>query len=413
MITHSVPMSRACKKQTAVSHSTEADAGLKMEGLLALTLWENLMIDALEPYASRARRFASSQTQNAQKTHVGIRWQGTTKHATCMHHISQLWFFLVLEASSFNGSPDRTIRPPVVWKSRVRQSHGNHARNPKVQRRPNGPIILSSQEVWQQILNYLRKTHRKLQSWSRSLARAELRTEHTLYSCELPDSATSSSCAPWTDEIDEDDLWSPHWFCRSGWPNVSNRLNSVTAQLWFSRPHQSWQRRWQNLWWTISVRSNRLSRFLVVTSVNITAAHFQSLPNRFRLLRILRDDVSKLEGTSSKSIPKEKTLSHWSQCDIRSAHFWSRTDTIRCSRPGEPKLGRPFAFPRCPSTGRPVANGSTIRRQSRPDIGWSISFPRFHRKSNHRAHHLSQYATSLKIPVPKHLETDCSLRWKN
>ena len=53
-------MSWACEKQTAVSHSsTEAevrslDTGLRMEGLLALTLWD-IVIEVLDPLASRAR----------------------------------------------------------------------------------------------------------------------------------------------------------------------------------------------------------------------------------------------------------------------------------------------------------------------------------------------------------------------
>ena len=53
-----VPISWACKKQTAVSHSTEAkvislDTGLRTEALLALTLLD-IVIDALDVPASRA-----------------------------------------------------------------------------------------------------------------------------------------------------------------------------------------------------------------------------------------------------------------------------------------------------------------------------------------------------------------------
>ena len=61
-----VPMSWACQKQTAASHSTDAevtslDTVLRMEGLLALRLWD-AFVDVLEPPARRAvgDLFASS-----------------------------------------------------------------------------------------------------------------------------------------------------------------------------------------------------------------------------------------------------------------------------------------------------------------------------------------------------------------
>ena len=63
-----LPISYACKQQTAVSQSsTEAevislDTGLRMEGLLALTLW-NVVLHVLEPPASRARRDPSRQLE--------------------------------------------------------------------------------------------------------------------------------------------------------------------------------------------------------------------------------------------------------------------------------------------------------------------------------------------------------------
>ena len=73
-----VLISWPCKKQTAVSRScTEAEVislgtSLRVEGLLALTLWD-LVIDVLEPLASRARsdpsRYQKSQTsQTAQES---------------------------------------------------------------------------------------------------------------------------------------------------------------------------------------------------------------------------------------------------------------------------------------------------------------------------------------------------------
>ena len=70
------PTSWACKKQTAVSHSTEAevislDTGLRMEELHASTLWD-ILIDASEPHVSGAgapsrqpRPKASNTTQGS------------------------------------------------------------------------------------------------------------------------------------------------------------------------------------------------------------------------------------------------------------------------------------------------------------------------------------------------------------
>ena len=72
------PLSWACRKQTAVSHSCtdsqliSLDTGLRMEGLLALTLGD-LVIDVLEPLVSgkQGGNFWLSRrkrTQNARKT---------------------------------------------------------------------------------------------------------------------------------------------------------------------------------------------------------------------------------------------------------------------------------------------------------------------------------------------------------
>ena len=69
VVTHFVPMSWACKEQTAVSHSsTEADVislhtGPRMEGLPALTLLGTVM-HVLEPLASRARGGPSRQLKS-------------------------------------------------------------------------------------------------------------------------------------------------------------------------------------------------------------------------------------------------------------------------------------------------------------------------------------------------------------
>ena len=60
--------------------------------------------------------------------------------------------------------------------------------------------------VGKQHLEFVRKTHRSLQSWCRRLARAELRTEQRLYFGELPASPDSIVYAPSTNESDEDDF---------------------------------------------------------------------------------------------------------------------------------------------------------------------------------------------------------------
>ena len=62
-----------------------------------------------------------------------------------------------------------------------------------------GPMAQSSiclRRVRKQNLEYVRKPHRRLQSWCRRLDRAELRTDHRLYIREQPDSPDSSVYAP-------------------------------------------------------------------------------------------------------------------------------------------------------------------------------------------------------------------------
>ena len=74
-----VPISLACKTQTAVSHSsTEAevislDARLRLEGLLALTLWDK-EICVSEPFVFQAGGNPSRQPEpkTQKKTHPGI-----------------------------------------------------------------------------------------------------------------------------------------------------------------------------------------------------------------------------------------------------------------------------------------------------------------------------------------------------
>ena len=105
-------ISWACKKQTAVSHSsTKAkvvllDTVSRIEGLLALKLLDTV-IDLLESPASRARVGPSRQLN---PKHDPDR---ATPKMTCASHFSAS-FFLILEASRFNGSRELTLGPPVV-----------------------------------------------------------------------------------------------------------------------------------------------------------------------------------------------------------------------------------------------------------------------------------------------------------
>ena len=105
-----VPLSWACKKQTAVSHcSTGAeviflDSGWRLEGLPALALWYT-GIDVLEPPASRARgdRSRPTQTQNTDKPDRNPVDKATTKRSRFRSHIVQHRFSLSL------GSPNQAV----------------------------------------------------------------------------------------------------------------------------------------------------------------------------------------------------------------------------------------------------------------------------------------------------------------
>ena len=61
-------------------------------------------------------------------------------------------------------------------------------------------------EVRKRNLEYVRRAHRRLQSWSRRLARAKTRTEKVSGFCESLDSPPSSHYAPRNHESDEDDF---------------------------------------------------------------------------------------------------------------------------------------------------------------------------------------------------------------
>ena len=69
-----VPSARACKNQTAVSHSTEAevispDAGLRMDGFREFTLWD-IVIGVLEPLVFREGGGSSRQLQPKTPKHL-------------------------------------------------------------------------------------------------------------------------------------------------------------------------------------------------------------------------------------------------------------------------------------------------------------------------------------------------------
>ena len=72
-----------------------------------------------------------------------------------------------------------------------------------------GPMAqsnLESRGARKDNLKHARRARRRLQSWSRRLARSEHRTEQGLHDWELPDWPDSSVYAPSTNESDEDDF---------------------------------------------------------------------------------------------------------------------------------------------------------------------------------------------------------------
>ena len=78
------------------------------------------------------------------------------------------------------------------------------------------------------------------------------------------------------------------------------------------------------------------------------------------------DEASKYTGASSKSKPAGKivvALASVRYSKELTVHHRSRKDAIRCQRPGQSgqASGDRLHFSGVPGTGRPVANGSTIR----------------------------------------------------
>ena len=107
---------------------------LKMEGLLALTLWDVVMCGVgTSCQSSKVRPYTSHQNQNTQHIQPHV--------STHTPHVPYLSACFIFGASSFNGNPDLTVHLFLVWKS-----SGIHARDLETQRRPNGPIIHLLQE---------------------------------------------------------------------------------------------------------------------------------------------------------------------------------------------------------------------------------------------------------------------------
>ena len=102
-----------------------------------------------------------------------------------------------------------------------------------------------------QSLEYIRKVHRRLQSWHRRLARAQLRTKQRLWFCELPDSPDSSFYAPSSNERDEDrttSIMEPSRIETISVPKLSQTSWSQTNQSWDCHSHYYGWVHAQDLW---------------------------------------------------------------------------------------------------------------------------------------------------------------------
>ena len=105
--------------------------------------------------------------------------------------------------------------------------------------------------VRRQNLDNVHKAQRRLQSWGRRLARAELRIEQRLYIGELPYLSDSSVCAPSTNEGDEDEPTNV-----TNCPGLVHQPQTLSwANGSWSQEDQSWQvgkvfgwRHSQDLW---------------------------------------------------------------------------------------------------------------------------------------------------------------------
>ena len=113
------------------------------------------------------------------------------------HHISQLLFCRNLDASSFSGSPDLTVPPPVVLY--VQNSAESWQPTRENSRFGEGTIAHAKVHFRggrQQSLAYVRRAHRRSQSWSRRFSHAELRTEQRLWSNQINKQVSESHPQP-------------------------------------------------------------------------------------------------------------------------------------------------------------------------------------------------------------------------
>ena len=112
-------------RSTGRAHAkTEAEtiflgARLRMEGLLGINV-----VDIV------------NRTRNP--------WR-STPNMSYVSHLLSLGFSRIREASSFNDIPNLTVHSPLVRTSSYRKSHGKHARDLEIRRRPHGSIIYSLQ----------------------------------------------------------------------------------------------------------------------------------------------------------------------------------------------------------------------------------------------------------------------------
>ena len=102
-------------------------------------------------------------------------------------------------------------------------------------------------------LEYMRKVHRRLQSWSRRVARAELRTQQRLWFCELPDSPDSSLLHQPTNVKRTTSINNLHSSIQPTWEIAPNQLINRKTHSWtngsWSQTDQSWQGHWQHFGW--------------------------------------------------------------------------------------------------------------------------------------------------------------------
>ena len=155
------------------------------------------MCQNLLPAEQGVTRRVNSKPKHSKPYGNPFTWQHQTQH---VYHISEH------EACSFSGSPDLKVHSSVAL--RIKISAESWQPREKCSRLATAQWLnhaVNFNSVRKQNLVYVRQAHRRLQSWSRRLARAELRTDQRLDSCELPDSAASSSDARSTNEGDEDD----------------------------------------------------------------------------------------------------------------------------------------------------------------------------------------------------------------